>query len=88
MSRRLPLCAVCGKPLTGTCGRVVETWTKIPGQPAYGWHLEPSNCFDRDASALAFNKNRGKHTLPDRVAFLDEIEKRGPGRVVRLKVAA
>lgn len=79
MSRRLPLCALCGRKLA--TGRVLICWDKLPGQPEVGWcWAESGECDGTDEIRRLW---KTKDWTPEGV--LAEIEARGPGRVVRNK---
>ena len=61
MSRPLPLCALCGKPLAGARSRVLIT-AMLPGSPTFGWHVfersgDPG-CSTQDIVALAHFRGR------------------------------
>lgn len=89
MSRRLPLCARCGKSMKGT-SRVVLGWDGVPGKPSLGWHMyDGHDCLekDRDAGVLLaqpYDERQGELDRDDAklIEAIREIERRGPGRVV------
>jgi hypothetical protein len=55
MSRKLPLCAKCGKSLAHKDQSLIM-FTKMPGRPMLGWHLEP--CLFEDPLYADFRQNR------------------------------
>ena len=80
MSRRLPLCAVCGGTLAGKARTILE-YGSLPSHPSIGWHwAESGSCMkDDDAKNSMWARLKVGPVEP----ILAEIEARGPGRVVR-----
>jgi hypothetical protein len=80
MSRRLPNCAGCGKPMAKAKARCIQTFTGVKGSPVIGtcWGTDkenPGRCMD---SVPALHG-------PAKVALapvLRMIAARGPGRVL------
>lgn len=69
MSRPLPLCALCGRPLARATSRVLIT-AMLPGSPTFGWHVaeRPGDlgCSTTDVLALAHfrgPRQNGRRTL-------------------------
>jgi len=60
MSRPLPFCALCGKPLAGARSRVLIT-AMLPGSPTFGWHVAelPGDPGCSTADVLALGHFRG-----------------------------
>jgi hypothetical protein len=73
MSRMLPLCAGCGKPLNRGGPRCIQTWGAVRGQPMIG------DC-DGPACRLSIPRMHGPGRSPLAPA-LRMIDARGPGRV-------
>lgn len=87
MSRKLPLCAVCGNSLI-RCGQVHLTYAGLPGRPAVAWHHDGTGgCLSREEFAQELMKDLRKDSgSPRALARLREIlaaiGRRGPGRLV------
>jgi len=92
MSRRLPLCALCGGTLrlgaklpSGDRVRSVfrKSWERMPGRPEVGWHLLPA-CDEQEPEEIRQLIHRESVGLtPHAVrARLNTIHDRGEGRLV------
>lgn len=82
MTRRLPMCANCGKPLARAKARCIHVFTGVKGSPAIGtcWGTikeDPGRCMDSVPPLHGPNK---KPLGP----VLRMIDARGPGRVMLL----
>ena len=78
MSRRIPNCAYCGRPLKDM-DHVLRHLPALAGKPEVGWHTE--GCFEQDELYLQFH---AKHAIA-LAKQLKTIESRGPGRLVANK---
>ena len=79
--KRLPDCAHCGKPLTGT-GRILFELDGYLGNPKIGWHSRKEECIqnDRHTFDLAITAfTEGGKGIPDAVYI---VWKRGSKRVI------
>jgi hypothetical protein len=80
MTRRLPLCAVCGEPITYDVlrkkkdGRFQIELPDLPGKPIIGWHFK---CFEKETLVGVKDDWVDKITMDD----LAKIQSRGPSRV-------
>lgn len=80
MSRRIPLCAWCGKSMTGTDmgkGRTCSSFENIAGKSMIGWHSE---CCEKDPLWLRTMQD-WQRPCEDALPIIAEVNKRGPGRV-------
>ena len=92
MSRRLPLCAHCGKPLAGCKNRLMVEAVVVPGKPRFGWHFDGApgmaDCYHADAMSRQVFPARAANGLLTSGPLMDlrevahEIAARGAGRVV------
>jgi len=82
MPRRMPNCAYCGKPLSGSDCTIQRQFPKVAGKPEVGWHASDQlACMDADELF-------GKFPAQDAIAQirqLQAIEARGPDRLVANK---
>jgi len=78
MSRRLPLCAWCGRPLRGATVRLLY---QIPGRPEVGWHH--GGCLDADDVFADLMARRVGDEIGEILRdVLMRIHVRGDGRLV------
>ena len=77
MSRPIPRCALCGAKLSYK-NRVTVRF-RIHGNPEVGWHLE---CARKDKISPFGDDDPYED---DRLALMERIEARGPGRVIKYR---
>lgn len=80
MTRPIPKCAHCGKPLRGGGGEgFIRSTYNFPGTPTVGWHgFESGSCMVEDPIYTAMLRKGDDDLIGD----LKTIESRGPGRLV------
>jgi hypothetical protein len=58
MSRKLPLCVECGKPLAGAKARIVNEFNGVKGRPMFGhcWNPDGDDCAAKAPKLHGFGK--------------------------------
>lgn len=85
MSRRLPLCSICGGSLRASDtprARVILEYQGLPGRPTIGWH---DICLTLGAGETELMRALGRESRPadfDVKELLRQVEARGSGRLV------